>query len=311
MTHLTHHEIQSIAQSIAAATGLCCTINHQQALGGGSTNRAYRIDTDDGRHYFVKLNQAQLLCMFEAEADGLNALAGAHAIRVPLPVCSGLAADQCWLVTEFIESASGMAGSNTTDSNTADSNRLFGRNMANLHRQSSEQFGWFRDNSIGSTPQCNTYMDNWVDFYRERRLRVQLKLAEHNGFSAALQAGGERLIANLDGFFSAYFPPPSLLHGDLWSGNYVFDRGGHPVIFDPAVYFGDRETDMAMTELFGGFDADFYAGYHEIWPLDDGYNVRKSLYNLYHILNHANLFGGGYVNQAECMIEKLLAEIDG
>ncbi len=237
--------------------------------------------------------------MFAAEADGLCELASAKAIRVPIPVCYGKAAGKSWLVTEYIGFGRG----------EEDSAQLLGRQLATLHRQSSEQFGWFRDNTIGSTPQHNAWSNDWVDFYRDHRLRFQLELAARNGFAGSLQIKGERLMANLDVFFSSYAPIASLLHGDLWGGNRAFDESGQPVIFDPAVYYGDREADIAMTELFSGFGADFYAAYQEAWPLDAGYSVRKSLYNLYHILNHANLFGGGYAVQAESMIDRLLAEI--
>jgi len=237
--------------------------------------------------------------MFEAEAAGLHELAAANAIRVPTPICSGTADGQSWLVTAYIEFGRG----------GRDSARQFGRQLADLHRQTSVQFGWFRDNTIGSTPQHNGYMGNWVDFYRQRRLRFQFELAARNGFAGSLQRKGERLMANLNTFFSSYAPQPSLLHGDLWGGNRAFDTAGEPVIFDPAVYYGDREADIAMTELFGGFGAEFYASYNEAWPLDDGYAVRKTLYNLYHILNHANIFGGAYAAQAESMIDQLLTEI--
>ena len=288
----------AVEQSITESTGHAFSIKNQQRIGGGSINTACRID-DDGQSYFVKLNQADQLDMFVAEADGLRELAGAHAIRVPSPVCYGEAAGRSWLVAEFIAFGRG----------TGDSAQLLGQQLATMHGHTSKQFGWRRDNTIGSTPQQNFRTDNWVDFYRERRLRFQFELVARNGFSGLLQTKGERLMESLGVFFTSYMPEASLLHGDLWGGNRAFDATGQPVIFDPAVYYGDREADIAMTELFGGFGADFYAAYREAWPLDAGYSVRKTLYNLYHILNHANLFGGGYASQAENMIDQLLAEI--
>lgn len=237
--------------------------------------------------------------MFIAEADGLLELNKAKSIRVPKPVCYGEAEGKSWLVTEWI----------TFGRERGDSAEQLGRQLAAMHSYTSGQFGWFRDNTIGSTPQQNTQADNWLEFYRDRRLRLQFELAARNGFTGALQDKGERLMVDLEMFFTAYTPEASLLHGDLWGGNCAFDATGRPVIFDPAVYYGDREADVAMTELFGGFDAGFYAAYREAWPLDAGYSVRKTLYNLYHILNHANLFGGGYATQAEHMIDRLLAEI--
>ena len=289
---------QSLEQSISDATGQPFVIDRKTGLSGGSINSAFRIA--GGSHsYFVKLNQAHKLDMFEAEADGLRELGDAKAIRVPIPVCFGEAEGKSWLVTEYIE----------LDRGAGDSSQYLGQQLAALHRHTSERFGWFRDNTIGSTAQENSWSDSWIDFYRDYRLLYQLRLAAKNGFTGSLQLKGERLLANLPVFFSAYSPSPSLLHGDLWGGNCAFDETGQPVIFDPAVYYGDREADIAMTELFGGFGVDFYHAYNEAWPLDEGYRVRKQLYNLYHILNHANLFGGTYISQSESMIDCLLAEI--
>ena len=145
-------------------------------------------------------------------------------------------------------------------------------------------------------------------FLRERRLGFQLDLAAANGYRGRLQARGEQLLERLGQFFSHYRPKPSLLHGDLWGGNHAADAKNQPVIFDPAVYYGDRESDLAMTELFGGFSAEFHAAYRDAYPLDPGYAVRKTLYNLYHVLNHLNLFGAGYKSQAETMVDRLLSE---
>jgi protein-ribulosamine 3-kinase len=155
----------------------------------------------------------------------------------------------------------------------------------------------------------NSPGENWVDFYREQRLQFQLELAERNGCGRQLSSRGEQLLAGLHVLFGDYSPEPSLLHGDLWSGNHAWTRAGEPAIFDPAVYYGDREADLAMTELFGGFSGGFYDAYENAWPIDPGYRVRKTLYNLYHILNHFNLFGGGYASQAQGMVDRLLAEI--
>jgi fructosamine-3-kinase len=177
-----------------------------------------------------------------------------------------------------------------------------------MHRKAWGQFGWHRDNTIGSTPQTNTPARNWVDFWRRNRLGFQLALAHRNGYGGRLQDRGRRLLERFPTLLD-HAPQSSLLHGDLWGGNMSFDRGGNPVIYDPAVYYGDRETDLAMTELFGGFGGDFYAAYEEAWPLAPGYPTRKLLYNLYHILNHLNLFGSGYLGQAQGMIERLLAEL--
>ena len=183
-----------------------------------------------------------------------------------------------------------------------------GRGLAFMHRFHAAHFGWHRDNTIGATPQINTPAADWIGFWRKQRLGFQLALARENGYRGRLLAQGERLLGQLPVFFSGHEPRPSLLHGDLWSGNAAFMRDGTPVMFDPAVYYGDREADIAMTELFGGFSADFYRAYDEAYPREPGYATRKQLYNLYHVLNHLNLFGGGYHAQAERMIEQLLSE---
>ncbi len=274
-------------------------IIHKQSLGGGSINSAYRVKTDTNQHYFVKLNRKSLLSMFEAEAEGLAELRKAGAICVPEPIGFGASDAYSWIVTEYIEFGRG----------DAKTQALFGHQFAEMHRFTADRFGWHRNNSIGSTPQINQWSDNWIEFYRIHRLGYQLELAARNGFTGLIQKGGERLMANLETYFGSYRPLPSLMHGDLWGGNHGVDTEGNPVIFDPAVYYGDREADLAMTSLFGGCSSTFYDAYDETWPLDEGYSVRKNLYNLYHILNHANLFGGGYAMQAEKMIEQLLVAI--
>jgi fructosamine-3-kinase len=288
---------QVIGKAIRVATGEDFAVRKCRAIGGGCINSTYSVE--DGAHrFFVKVNRVSGLAMFEAEADGLREIAGAGVIRVPHPVCAGVAEDSAFLVLEVIDFSSGRKG-RAED---------LGRQLADMHRVSAPQYGWRRDNMIGSTHQINTPADNWPEFWRDRRLGRQLALAASNGYGGALQRKGERLLARLDGFFSGYAPLPSLLHGDLWGGNYAYAATGEPVIFDPAVYYGDRETDLAMTELFGGFPAAFHAAYREAFPLDSGYPMRKALYNLYHILNHLNMFGEGYLGQAEGMIEKLLSE---
>jgi fructosamine-3-kinase len=173
----------------------------------------------------------------------------------------------------------------------------------------ADRFGWHIDNTIGSTPQPNSPADNWVEFWREQRLGFQLQTAAGSGYGGELQRLGERLLAEMPALFTTHDPVPSMLHGDLWGGNYGALRDGTPVIFDPAFYYGDREADLAMTTLFGGFGGQFYAAYNEAWPLDDGYEVRKTFYNIYHIINHLNLFGGGYHRQAISMIESVLSSL--
>jgi fructosamine-3-kinase len=290
--------LELIAAEIAAVTEEPFAPAQPQHVGGGCINRAVRL-TDGTRDYFVKLNDASQLAMFEAEAAGLAALRATRTLRVPEPLCSGIADDQAYLVMEHIP---------LRGSPRARSSALAGEQLAALHRTTSETFGWERDNTIGSTPQPNRPDRDWTAFWRDSRLGHQLRLAETRGYRGRLQERGARLMDRL-GDLIGHAPAASLLHGDLWGGNLGFDPSGEPVIFDPAVYYGDREADLAMTELFGGFGGDFYAAYRAAWPLDPGYSVRKTLYNLYHVLNHLNLFGGGYLSQAEGMINRLLAEI--
>lgn len=273
-------------------------IESRAEVGGGCINTAYRIRAK-GLSCFVKLNRADQAAMFSAEAAGLEEITRTRTARVPRPVCHGANEEASWIVLEYLELR-------PADDKAM---RALGRNLACLHRVTRDRHGWDRDNTIGSTPQINAPADDWVAFWRERRLGYQLRLAASNGHGGRLIANGERLMEKLPAFFAGHNPPPSLLHGDLWSGNAGMTAGGAPVIFDPAVYYGDREADLAMTELFGGFPPSFYEAYRAEYPLDAGYATRRHLYNLYHVLNHLNLFGGGYGAQAERMIERLLASV--
>ncbi len=293
--------VAAISAAIGAATGEPFVADALRPIGGGDINQAFSVG-NGARRYFVKANCAERLPMFEAEADALRALAATHSVRVPKPVCSGTAAGQAFLVLEYLDLR-----------DSGDAARL-GEQLATLHRMpltepDQARFGWACDNWIGSTPQPNGWQEDWIAFWHDRRLGYQLALAAENGYGGALQRNGESLRAHLDALFDGYTPLPSLLHGDLWGGNHGYLADGEPVIFDPAVYVGDRECDLAMSELFGGFAPAFHAAYREAWPLDAGYAVRKTLYNLYHILNHANLFGGGYAAQAARMTAQLLAQI--
>lgn len=288
---------ESIEQSIFAATGVRTGLRGGEAIGGGCINAAMRLQGDT-QGYFVKLNQPPLVSMFEAEAAGLAELHQTGAIRVPEPIAFGADHKHSWLVLEYIDFG-------TPDGDTA----ALGEQLAALHRVRGKNFGWERDNTIGSTPQINTPDSDWARFFACHRLGYQLELAESRGLNHRTIESGQRLAENTGAFFTGYQPQPSLLHGDLWGGNWAVDTSGQPVIFDPAVYYGDRETDIAMTELFGGFGSAFYSAYQAAWPLDPGYSVRRNLYNLYHVLNHYNLFGGGYADQSDRLIGQLLAEL--
>lgn len=286
-----------LARTIASATGEPFEIARKRSIGGGSINAAYRIDGSGDRAYFVKLGNLAAYEMYAAEAAGLQAMHQTSTIRVPQPICWGTSDSSAYVVMEFIELGRG----------GADSAAQLGQQLAAMHRCTRDRFGWERDNTIGSTPQRNDWSNDWLEFYRVHRLEFQLRLARRNGYGGEWMQDAERLCDRLEAFFASYKPVASLLHGDLWSGNYGFDASGQPVIFDPATYYGDREADMAMTELFGGFPADFYRGYTRTYPLDSGYEQRRTLYNLYHLLNHLNLFGAGYMGQVQRAISQCLA----
>lgn len=291
-------KLENIVKQIQNTTGHRLGNHRFTSISGGCINSAYQLQTSE-HSYFIKLNKPQLLSMFEAEARGLEDMRALHCVRVPQVICHGQADGHSYLVLEYIKLGS-LRGQ---------ANQLLGKQLAHLHQHTQPFFGWHIDNTIGSTPQFNNREQNWLAFWQRHRLDQQLKFTTENGFGSQLKDKGQRLSNNLHHFFEGYSPSPSLLHGDLWGGNAASDPEGNPVIFDPACYYGDRETDIAMTELFGGFGNEFFAAYQAEYPLDSGYKVRKILYNLYHILNHVNLFGSGYLGQAESMIEQLLAEV--
>jgi protein-ribulosamine 3-kinase len=290
--------IDNIVQQIEHTTGQALPHYRLRSIGGGSINDAYQLQSAQ-QSYFIKLNQPHLSAMFKAEAIGLEEMRALNCIRIPEVICHGQTSKYSYIVLEYIQlgSLSGQV------------NQRLGTQLAQLHRHSQPYYGWQINNTIGSTPQHNKREHDWLSFWQQHRLGQQLKFASKNGFGSRLQDKGELLLENLHLFFEAYTPVPALLHGDLWGGNAGTDPQGNPVIFDPACYYGDRETDIAMTELFGGFGANFFAAYQAEYPLDPGYKTRKTLYNLYHILNHINLFGSGYVGQAEGMLGQLLSEI--
>jgi fructosamine-3-kinase len=294
----TREDFSLMATDIGVASGTRLLPQPAARVHGGSINECYRWDGDMGS-MFVKVGSLEKRAAFEAEAAGLEELGRPRAIRVPSVLAFGASAANSWIALEWIG-----FGARTR---TADF--LLGEGIARLHRITADVFGWRRDNTIGSTPQLNGQLSDWTAFFRDRRLRYQLDLAGSNGYGGRLQQRGAALLDRLGEIFDGYQPLPSLLHGDLWGGNWATDDQGRPVIFDPAVYYGDREADVAMTRLFGGFGADFYSGYQSTWPLDPRSPARTDLYNLYHVLNHLNLFGAGYLAQALSMIDRLMAEL--
>ena len=243
---------------------------------------------------FRKTGPESSLPMFQAEADGLEELRAAGEVRVPEVIDCGVQSGESFIVMERLRLAPG----------SRKIERRFGEQLAALHRHTQEQFGWHRDNTIGPTPQINTLCNDWLTFFREHRLRYQLELAERNGYGTDVGELGSRLMERLPALLGEYEPAASLLHGDLWGGNWGC-TDDEPVIFDPAVYYGDRESDIAMTMLFGGFGRAFYEAYEASWPMAPGHEQRLKLYQLYHVLNHLNLFGRSYLSRAIGLMKDL------
>ena len=284
--------------ALEAATGLQFSAAPSSLGAGGGFAACQRWESTTGP-VFVKVAPLAREAALEAEAEALRELAAANAVRVPAVLGFGTAGDRAFLALEWIEFGAMRAGTESQ----------LGEQLAGLHRTTAARFGWHRDNTIGATPQRNDWTADWLQFLAQQRLGFQLELAERSGHGGRWLERGRELCERLDAFFAGYAPQPSLLHGDLWGGNWATDASGAPVIFDPATYYGDREADLAMTHLFGGFGREFYSAYEAAWPLDAGSSARRDLYNLYHVLNHLNLFGGGYRAQAERMIGRLLAGI--
>ena len=289
-------------EAIGAATGRRFSTTELTAVAGGCIHEAMRVHGNlEGRaeSFFAKRNARENAEFFAAEEDGLAALRQAGAIRTPSVVARGESEENAFLVLEWLD---------LVGLHAAAAARL-GRELAALHRTTRERFGWPRDNFIGATAQQNAQGEDWHAFFRDRRLHPQLRLAASKRLPSRMIDRGERLLADCGAFLAQHRPAASLLHGDLWSGNVGVLADGTPVIFDPAVYAGDREADIAMTTLFGGFPADFIDAYQDAWSMPDGHATRRELYNLYHVLNHANLFAGAYVRQAGESIDRLLSEI--
>ena len=271
-----------------------------QPRGATGWGEAWSCVTAKGR-YFVKLASGRHAAMLACEADGLVALARTATVRVPQVAAAGACDGMAFLALEWLDLGAGTSGG------------ALGRALAALHRceaprgPAGDRFGWHRDNWIGGTPQVNTWGDDWASFFRDRRLAPQLARAIANGFGSALAHDVESLMARVPALLAGHDVTPSLVHGDLWSGNAAMLRSGDAVVFDPAVYVGDREVDIAMTELFGGFDAGFRDAYEARSPLDDGYALRRDLYNCYHLLNHVNLFGGAYLARTRRAVAALVA----
>ena len=281
------------AEEISKHSRQNISFRNSRPVSGGCINRCYQLETSSG-NYFLKYNDATLYPeMFASEAKGLKLLAAADAIDVPAVISCGEEGSFSFLILEWIES--GRREKNFW----AD----FGMRLAQMHRCTAEKSGLDHDNYIGSLPQSNRESNNWIDFFIHERLEPQLKLARDSGLIASPdEKSFEKLISKLPQLIPV--EKPALLHGDLWNGNFLVNPKGKASLIDPAVYYGHREMDLAMTKLFGGFDSEFYSAYNEVFPLEKGFESRTDIHNLYPLLVHVNLFGGGYVEQVKEILNR-------
>ncbi|QQS38129.1 MAG: fructosamine kinase family protein [Ignavibacteriales bacterium] len=267
------------------------------SIGGGCISNAYKIETGDGSLLFLKLNDDVPESFFTKEANGLSELKKSGTIKVPEVINSG----RNFIITEFV----------TEGNKKKNFFAEFGMRFAGLHKYTSDSFGFYEDNFIGSNVQINIADENqksdWTNFYFDKRLLFQFKLAEKYGYvDSELRSAFNQLEKRISKIIGDVNEPPSLLHGDLWSGNFISTDQGEPCLIDPAVYYGNREADLAMTKLFGGFSGEFYKSYNETFPLIEDSDYRENVYKLYHVLNHLNLFGGSYYYQALSLMKYYL-----
>ncbi|PCH66693.1 MAG: ketosamine-3-kinase [Bacteroidetes bacterium] len=284
---------QALESELSSSLDTECKIEGSNSIGGGCINQAARIKTNLG-DFFIKWNLADAFPkMFDNEKLGLEILHDTNEIHIPKPIATGKINNTSFIVLEYVESSN----------QQNDFSENFGRALANLHKHTNDLFGLNHDNYIGSLPQFNDRRDSWPTFFIEERLERQVQMAIVVGKipNQTVEQFHElyKLIPNI-------FPdePPALLHGDLWSGNYMINKDGQACIMDPAVYYGSREAEIAFTKLFGGFDLTFYASYNEVFPLQTGYEERIDLLNLYPLMVHVNLFGGGYLGQVQSILSR-------
>ncbi|MBN2803126.1 MAG: fructosamine kinase family protein [Deltaproteobacteria bacterium] len=278
--------------------GTNAMIDNTKNISGGCISHTYVVYITTGEKVFVKENSLKYLNMFHSEFAALELLKCAGGPVIPTPFSTFETADRAFILMEFIESGV----------KNRDFDERAGEALGNLHKNKKNRlYGLSFNNFIGTTPQDNFQNKSWPDFFAERRLLPQIKLAQKNSsLDITLERKLFKLIENIDTFIHQPEEGPSLLHGDLWSGNIMCDKNNNPVIFDPAVYYGDRETDIAMTTLFGGFSNRFYEAYNENYPLEKDFKSRTDIYNLYHILNHLNIFGRGYLSQVNSILNSYL-----
>ena len=296
------NEFNSLEDAIKSACGEQAVIDRSMPVSGGDINEAYLLKLTDGSKLFVKMNRRENMDFFRAESSGLEAIAETKAIKTPHVFGYGSEGDKSFLLMSYLDGKK----------RNRDFFDTFGHNLAKMHKAKVTGlvedgcFGFYQDNYIGAGFQKNTAKGTWIEFFAECRLRPQFERAGRY-FSKTDISNIEYFLEHLDKYL---IEPqhPSLLHGDLWGGNFIVGDDGEAWLIDPAVYVGHAEADIAMTELFGGFDLRFYSAYNEENPLEPGYSDRREIYNLYHLLNHLNLFGGGYLMSVKSVLDRFLKE---
>lgn len=287
-------DLDSIREQLAEAGWDAGEFRGEEAVAGG-VHAAHRLRFERA-DVFLKTNRIENAAMLAGEAEALFRLRQTGTVILPRPLLHGVAGEIAWLALRWIDLGPA----------SVEAQSRLGRMVAALHRVEADRHGWPNDNHIGLIAQRNGWCDDWAEFFADRRLAFQLQLAERKFGNEDWVRRGFELVERVPRLLDGHAPVASLLHGDLWSGNMAMRADGMPIVFDPASWYGDRETDIAMSELFGGFSRAFYSAYEQEWPLDDGYLARRPLYQLYHVINHANMFGGGYAQKAAGIIDALL-----
>ena len=290
----------AIEKSIQAARISDFSLSHQQVVSGGDISQAYVV-SGNHQQFFVKINSSAFLGNFQQEVLGLSYLARCHQLVTPQVITTGVHQRQSFLVLEYL------------DLSQSGKDSCFAESLVSLHQITAQEFGFESNNYIGGNPQYNSWLSDWGQYFVEYRLRPQFELLFQGNLKSSIDnkvtENSETLMKQCRFILNSHAPQPSLVHGDLWQGNYAFDRHGNPVVYDPACYFADSEVDIAMLEMFGSPSAEFYSVYYQQRPPKSGIEIRKKIYNLYHLLNHANLFGGGYLSRVVNSIEQILKDI--
>lgn len=294
--------MSKLEQALRELIDASATVISSEGVGGGCISEAarVRIRRGDGQssEWFVKTNEATFLDNFQAEIDGLNRLSESSTIRVPTEIAVGAVGGSAWLVTEWIDQAP----------RPSEFFVGFGRDLARMHQATSgAEIGLDRDNYLGSAPQPNAPRDRWSEFFADQRIGFQLRWAVDQQLAdSSLREGCQQIVDSMDRLLDGRDEQTSLLHGDLWSGNYLCDAAGRATIIDPAAYYGCREAEFGMLRLFGSCPDSFYDAYQDTFPLPGGWQRRVSVYVLYHLLNHLNLFGSGYLDQCRTVTAQIL-----